>query len=347
MIDMLVAMANQKLVVADANIQKSGFTCPACKQMVFLRRGAIKIAHFAHAKGADCVTSEGETYEHLLGKKQLYHWAQQRHFEPVYEVYLPEIKQRPDLLIRLNGHLVALEYQCSPISLHRLQERNAGYRKIKIPVWWILGRPYQQRHLTAVKVAQFTQIIFNKFNLLFWNTTNRQFMDGQKYLTVDFCSSEHLVTQKQIVLQQTKSIELQVMTGNQRLLPIVQQCYQAGHLFTGIPIVGHYLEKQWPCTLYGLTIWQTRVLLELEKLKLYQKWSLESWFAWLNCIAPEQWLSFPCLSPMNQIKMKYLRQFTIQLQKHQIITVNTSVCYVNTPRWFSDSNTKINYINQN
>ncbi|WP_137597150.1 competence protein CoiA [Paucilactobacillus kaifaensis] len=342
---MLVAMENRKLVVANASTQKGCFTCPACNQKVYLRRGTIKIAHFAHTKGADCVASEGETREHLLGKKQLYNWAKQHHFEPVYEVYLPKIKQRPDLLIKINGQSVALEYQCSPISLQRLQERNVGYHKLKMPVWWILGSPYQDRHLTASKVAQFTQLIFNKFDLLFWSTGKRKFMNGENYLYVDFCQPKHAAP-RQVVVQQTKRIEQQIMAGNQRLLPIVQQCYQAGHLFVGIPIVGHHIDKQWPCTLYGLTIWQTQVLLALEKVKFYHQWSLENWFAWLNQIAPEQWLTFPCLLPIDQVKLKYLKEFTIQLQKHQIITVNTCVCYINSPKWFNDSLSKINYINQ-
>lgn len=339
-------MVNEKLVVAGTKLAKSVFNCPACGQRVFLRNGAIKIAHFAHAKGAECVASEGETREHLLGKKQLYHWAQQHNLEPKYEVYLPKIKQRPDLLVKMNGQLVALEYQCSPISLHRLQERNAGYHQLKMPVWWILGRPYQQRRLSAAKVAQFTQTVFGNFKLLFWSTTKRTFVHGQNYLKLDFCQANDLVTQKQIILQQTKNIERRVMAGDQKILPIVQQCYQAGHLFVGIPIVGHCTINQWPCTLYGLTVWQTQVLLALEKIKLHQIWSLGNWLAWLNQIAPEQWLTFPCLLPMNQIKMKYLLQFTTRLKNYRIITVDTSVCYINTPEWFSDGTAKIKYIKQ-
>lgn len=342
---MLMAVENGKMVLASSKMKRNHFTCPACNQTVFLRAGSVKIAHFAHAKDSDCVASEGETREHLLGKKQLFNWAKRHQYKPVYEVYLPEIKQRPDLLIKIGRQTVALEYQCSPISLTRLQERNAGYRKMNIKVWWILGSPYRHRRLSNVKVAQFTQFIFNRFDLLFWNTTEERFSYGQQYLKIDFYKKRYSKPwSKQVLMQQTKSINRQVMEGQPHLQEIVQQCYQAGHLFVGIPLVGHYLAEQWPSTCNGLTVWQTQVLLESEKFQLGQQWSLTDWYDWLDQVGQRQWFLFPCLGSLNQIKKKYLQQFTLALQRYNVIAIDQDVSYINLPQWFKDGTAKINYI---
>lgn len=344
---MLIAMVHGQSVLANRNLQRVRFICPVCKQPVILRAGQIKVAHFAHIKGGDCAASEGETSEHLLGKKQLYAWAVKRHFSPRYEVYLSAIKQRPDLLIKIGARTVALEYQCSPISLARLQERNRGYQKLNIIVWWILGAPYQQRRLSNVKIAQFTQKIAGRLGLLFWSTTTKKFMYGGHYQLIDFCKTNRPhMTSREIVIQQTKTIDRQLMQGHERLEKIVQHCYQAGHLFSGIPIVAHYSKQHWPAAIYGLTIWQTQVLLQLEQEPINRQWSLEDWFEWLKQDNSQEWLSFPCL-PTDYVKIHYFKQFTLQLKRYHIISLNRNVTYVNAPEWFNDGTKKMNYLKNN
>ncbi|SFB84004.1 competence protein CoiA [Alkalibacterium subtropicum] len=114
--------------------------CPGCREEVIFRKGKINQAHFAHKNQSLCQTfSEGETVAHIEGKLLLYHWFKKEEIEVELEAYLPEVNQRPDLLIQYNGFSVAIEYQCSPISKETIRSRTEGYNRNNIKVIWILG----------------------------------------------------------------------------------------------------------------------------------------------------------------------------------------------------------------
>lgn len=195
---MLIAVHNDQLVLAENAKSDMAYYCPGCGQGVILRRGKHKITHYAHKRGNNCGFSEGETLEHLKGKKQIYQWAQKHHWNPQLEVYFPTIAQRPDILLEINGQTVAVEFQCSPLSLERLLARNEGYRQLKIPVWWILGSPYL-RNLRNKKIVQFTQIFRKQFVLLFWDVKRAQLVINQKYRR---CSYSRLKYDKKIILME-------------------------------------------------------------------------------------------------------------------------------------------------
>lgn len=148
---MLIARnANGELVQAyQASKQKDKkgeeYYCPACKGKLVLKKGNIMIAHFAHQQHADCaVFSEGETLPHLKGKQLLLEKFKGEGFEVILECWLPELQQRPDLLLVLeDGMKVAVEYQCSPIAPAALLARTQGYQNFGYEVWWICGVNYQ------------------------------------------------------------------------------------------------------------------------------------------------------------------------------------------------------------
>jgi len=109
------------------------FFCPACGGRVILKKGRVKRPHFAHKTlTAYCqAMAEAEGPEHLSLKEALYHWSRGQ-----LEAYLPEIQQTADLLI---GDCLALEIQCSSLSIKRLMERTLAYRQLGYPVFWLLG----------------------------------------------------------------------------------------------------------------------------------------------------------------------------------------------------------------
>lgn len=118
-------------------LKGKNYICPACKQEVILKSGPIKIAHFAHKKQASCwFEFEAETQEHLHLKRLFADWCQKEQLSYEVEAYLSELKQRPDLLI---GRL-ALEIQCSPLSVKRLAERTKKYQENGYQVIWICGQ---------------------------------------------------------------------------------------------------------------------------------------------------------------------------------------------------------------
>ncbi|MDE1547975.1 competence protein CoiA [Jeotgalibaca caeni] len=127
--------------------------CPGCKEPVFLKKGGRKLAHFCHYAHAECHQfSEGETQAHLLGKQQLFQWLVDQGIEVEMEAWLPELKQRPDLLV---GGNIALEYQCSPIQTERLVERTNGYLKAGYEVIWLCGKEYELKDTLMEKQSRF------------------------------------------------------------------------------------------------------------------------------------------------------------------------------------------------
>ena len=93
--------------------------------------------HFAHVSLEQChFYRENESAEHLNLKAELFRWAVQTE-EVEVEAFLPALQQIADLLV---DEKLALEVQCSPLSIERLQERTLSYRQHGYQVLWLLGR---------------------------------------------------------------------------------------------------------------------------------------------------------------------------------------------------------------
>lgn len=136
---MLLAVdQQQQTVLAELATKGQQYHCPNCREPVILRQGAVKLPHFAHRQHSECsqAFSEGESREHLLGKRQLYGLF---HPHGRLEVYLPNLKQRPDLLLGRT----AVEYQCSPLDFQRFLDRTAGYLDNDYQPIWILGSRFR------------------------------------------------------------------------------------------------------------------------------------------------------------------------------------------------------------
>ncbi|MBP2099265.1 competence protein CoiA [Enterococcus rivorum] len=117
-------------------IRGSKLYCVSCGEQVRLKNGQRKIAHFAHISKKTCDSfSEGETEEHLFLKQALASWCERDGLDYEIEAYLPELNQRPDILI---GKL-ALEVQCSSISKDRLLQRTRNYLEAGYYPIWICG----------------------------------------------------------------------------------------------------------------------------------------------------------------------------------------------------------------
>ena len=158
---LMAKMANQQLVTASHQLTKEDkYYCPACQKGVHLKQGAVMRPHFAHFKAEACAAfSEGETAEHLEGKVQLREWLECLNIRVEMEAYLPELKQRPDLLVVTDERKVAIEFQCSGIAVEKVEERTRGYRQAGIEVVWVLGEQLAaSKKLTAFQKACLTNV---------------------------------------------------------------------------------------------------------------------------------------------------------------------------------------------
>lgn len=130
-----------KLTRAEIERQKSKlWFCPCCQTQVQIKNGTVKRPHFAHKKKEDCLAfSENESEEHLTGKALIAENCEKFGLKYQLEAYLPNLKQRPDVLIE---DKLAVEFQCSPLSIERFKERTLNYQKNDYQVIWLTGRQF-------------------------------------------------------------------------------------------------------------------------------------------------------------------------------------------------------------
>lgn len=156
------------------------YYCPDCSELVKLKIGKSKIKHFAHQKKCQNSSfSEGETQEHLLGKFYLYQLLSEQGYFVELEPYINAIQQRPDLLCyNEKGEKVAIEFQCSPISVDCLKKRTKGYLSVNCPVIWIVGSRNSQLKNYKFAYYQESLVVFYlnvELSTLFVQSNNRQY----------------------------------------------------------------------------------------------------------------------------------------------------------------------------
>ncbi len=129
------------------------FYCPQCQQPVQLKIGKYNTPHFAHNANSNCVQlfSEGESKLHLQGKIQLFEWLKGLGHTVKLEPYLPELSQRPDMLVTRQQKQFALEFQCSTISHEKWQLRTSGYEKNSIKALWLFQTPQRKQSSLGIQ----------------------------------------------------------------------------------------------------------------------------------------------------------------------------------------------------
>ena len=122
--------------------KKKILLCPACRKPYEYCHGHIKDPYFRHMEKEECKDkySESETEEHLVGKRDLYEWIKKQDgvTNVILEAWIPETKQRPDIMFEYNGKKYVIEYQCSPIASEYI-ERHELYKVAGIRDIWICG----------------------------------------------------------------------------------------------------------------------------------------------------------------------------------------------------------------
>lgn len=139
----LIRAAAQEEAERIKELKNGVYLCPACQNPVIFKAGTIKVPHFAHKQSKICQSfSEGESAKHLKGKSDFYGWLS-LYKEVQLEAFLPEISQRPDLLIDMR---IAVEFQCSSIASDLFIQRTNGYvANGYIPLWIYGGPPIKKR----------------------------------------------------------------------------------------------------------------------------------------------------------------------------------------------------------
>lgn len=113
------------------------FACPACGLELTIRKGRIKVHHFAHKPPYNCSHGEGESEAHRKCKESIYlELAKVAHVEHLeLEVNFGAVVA--DVFCYISGVPVAIEVQRSNLSIAQITARTQEYEKLGINVLWL------------------------------------------------------------------------------------------------------------------------------------------------------------------------------------------------------------------
>src|SRR5215469_13169122 len=134
-------------VLAREVTKKDGpFSCPECGGEVTVKKGVIKIHHFAHVPPFTCSFGVGESEAHRAAKLEVYDALLPA--PEVDKLMIERVVKRPSYKVRLdvscrarNRHLLTIELQFSEKEPNKLGERTKLYTASKIYVLWLLPYP--------------------------------------------------------------------------------------------------------------------------------------------------------------------------------------------------------------
>ncbi|QEA59403.1 competence protein [Leuconostoc koreense] len=265
--------SNKKYVRADEANKSNDYFCPGCHEKVILKSGEVKQKHFSHCSGTACVTfTENESVQHLAGKLQIA--SKLQYYGNVQiEAVLPEIQQRPDILLIHKNKRIAIEYQCSPISQKRINMRNKGYLTENIQVIWVLGQTYFNRVMTQATIMKFMA----DNALVFYLPDQQHFVHRQHFSKPDFSRVQFVdkigatLFSTKVPKQRTKlnvakqAYKLQGIILQKRVDPkVVDYLYKNNRLLMNVPVWVHGGNT------FGLKVpnwyWRLITILFLEKI---------------------------------------------------------------------------------
>jgi len=128
----------KKIIAAFASRDDKPFACSECGSDVVLKKGALKVAHFAHKPPVTCDYGSGETEEHRRCKNDIYNSLSALKCLTECEMEKSFTVVRPDIYFRTeSGVHVAIEVQISNLTIDTIVRRTAYYEKLGIYVLWM------------------------------------------------------------------------------------------------------------------------------------------------------------------------------------------------------------------
>jgi competence protein CoiA len=128
---------DKKVYASDMVKGDASFQCPACKYETILRKGKIKIPHFAHKSSASCEHGRGESDAHRKCKQSIYDILKISSGVTNCELEKDFGKVISDVFFIFNGKKIAIEVQISNLSESRIIERTEAYNDLGIYVLWM------------------------------------------------------------------------------------------------------------------------------------------------------------------------------------------------------------------
>jgi len=128
---------NKKVFASKSAKTEGPFSCPGCRHELNIRKGKIKVHHFAHKPPYSCTRGQGETEAHRKCKETIYNSLLQLPFVTNLDVEKGFGTVISDVYGVINGTKVAIEIQRSNLSVNDITSRTAAYEKLGIHVIWL------------------------------------------------------------------------------------------------------------------------------------------------------------------------------------------------------------------
>lgn len=168
---MIIALLEDKRIIATRELERVDYICPHCKEIVRIKKGLIKIPHFAHKSLSDC-GGEPETELHVKMKLQIAEILglslenleishKYKDSRVISDVYDPKTN-------------IAYEIQCNSLSLAEMEKRWKKYEELGMNQVWIFKQNdfekcYSQFCLDKVSLHNESRgLYFNNEGKLFW-----------------------------------------------------------------------------------------------------------------------------------------------------------------------------------
>lgn len=138
------------------------FFCKCCNSEVTLKKGHIRVHHFAHKPPCSCPYGKGESEIHSRAKKNIYESIKKENNCSICELEFPLNQNRPDIYIEIYNCKIAIELQKTRLTVEEVIRRTKLYALDNIHVLWILPQmDITTPHPTedAYKVTEFHKLL--------------------------------------------------------------------------------------------------------------------------------------------------------------------------------------------
>ncbi|WP_127848961.1 competence protein CoiA [Lacticaseibacillus hulanensis] len=315
------------------------FRCPACRGPVIIKNGVQLPAHFAHKHNA-CLASEPESGEHLRGKLLLAKIGQTSGWNAELEVYVPEIKQRIDVLLTRGEERVALEFQCSPISVSSLFARTQGYRQMGIGVRWILGQRYRTLGAATkfVRLDATGQLTTEHLDVQAGVLSRRVGVHTQSY--TEYSTWPHVGPQRHLgrypdMVHEANGVGTALHYQSRKIVQLQNICYVRGQNLAGCPWAVHAQCTDLPG--FAIPEWAARVY-----------WLINFWGQNVELAANANfWRTVMAPKKLPLVDWpRYLRQIEAQfcnvlVTAGVLSATKTGWMWLRTPKWYDGLDSKI------
>jgi len=138
MLTAIISVSSKQVLAQETNKKDGPFKCPECEDPVLLKKGKIRVAHFAHIPPVTCSYGMGESELHRTAKISIYEALRKNSRVTKLQLERSLGQVRPDISFCLDDkRYVAIEVQASKLPPAEIVRRTRLYKSKNISVLWM------------------------------------------------------------------------------------------------------------------------------------------------------------------------------------------------------------------